>query len=126
MKNPIQILTLLYSCLLIAFIIVLKEDAKNIMWLFYFSVGFAILSISSLFCFVKISYKKKILKTVLYLLNLFLLVLSFLYALICLKELLERNDFRIFPITILSSFLIIVIGLITLLSRHLKVNNKDF
>ena len=125
MKNAFRILTFLYSCLLIAFIIVMKEEAKNIMWLFYFSIGFTIISVFLLVSFEKIKHGKKALKIVAYILNVLLLALSFLYAFVCLKELLERKEYEIYPITILTSFLIIVVGIVTLLSKQLKATTAN-
>lgn len=76
--------------------------------------------------FEKIKQQNKALRITAYILNLILLALSFLYAFVCLKELLERNKYEIYSITILTSFLIIVSGLVTLLTKQVKEIQNNY
>ncbi|MBK6275619.1 MAG: hypothetical protein IPF58_13375 [Saprospirales bacterium] len=91
---------------------------------FLFSIGFTIISVFLLLTFEKIKLEKKALRITAYISNVILLALSFLYAFVCLKELLERNEYEIYQITILTSFLIIVAGLVVLLSKQLPLKKN--
>ena len=82
------------------------------------------MSILLLVTFEKIKPEKKVLKITVYILNVLFLTLSFLYAFVCLKEALEREN-KIYAITVLTSFLIIVIGIVIMLSIKLKATTTN-
>ena len=126
MKNAFRILVAIHSSYLIALILYFKiEEPRNLKWLFYFLIGFTLISIVSLLYYEKITPKRKLLKRTFFALNLFMKTMSFSYAFICLWELLERHDYDFFTIVTLTGFLIVVVSLIIALFYKLKVTTTN-
>ena len=121
MKNAFRILVAIHSCYLIALVLYFKiEEPRNLKWLFYFLIGFTLISIVSLLYYEKITPKRKLLKRTFFSLNLVMMTMSFLYAFICLWESLARHDYDFFTIVVLTSFLVVVVSLIIALFNRLK------